>query len=70
MPALVVGGGLDTAALPADAEALGRALPAATVHLLPGTRHYPMITAAEAFAELTNSFLRARARRHEQTGTG
>ena len=59
VPALVVGGGLDTAALPADAEALGRALPAATVHLLPGTRHYPMITAAEAFAELTNSFLRS-----------
>ena len=59
VPALVVGGGLDTAALPADAEALGRALPAATVHFLPGTRHYPMITAAEAFAELTNSFLRS-----------
>ena len=59
MPVLVVGGGLDTAAFPADAEALGRALPSATVHLLPGIRHYPMITAAETFAGLTNTFLRS-----------
>ena len=58
MPVLVVSGALDTAAFPADAEALGRALPAAAVHVLPGSRHYPMITAAETFAGLTNAFLR------------
>jgi pimeloyl-ACP methyl ester carboxylesterase len=58
MPVLVVSGGLDTAAFPADAEALGKALPNATVHVLPESRHYPMITAAETFAGLANAFLR------------
>jgi len=59
MPVLVVSGGLDIAAFPADAEALGKALPNATVRVLPDSRHYPMITAAETFAGLANSFLRA-----------
>lgn len=59
VPALVVGGAQDTSAFPADAEAVGRSLPAATVHLLPGVRHYPMITAAATFAGLANAFLRS-----------
>ena len=58
MPVLVIGGELDTVAFPTDAKALGEALPTATVHVLPESRHYPMITAAETFAGLTNTFLR------------
>jgi pimeloyl-ACP methyl ester carboxylesterase len=58
MPVLVVSGGLDAVAFPTDAQALGAALPTAAVHVLPDSRHYPMITAAETFAGLANSFLR------------
>ena len=58
MPVLVIGGGLDTVAFPSDAEALGKTLPSATVHVLPESRHYPMITATDTFAGLTNTFLR------------
>jgi pimeloyl-ACP methyl ester carboxylesterase len=58
MPVLVISGWLDIAAFPADAQALGKALPSATVHILPDSRHYPMITTAETFAGLTNTFLR------------
>lgn len=58
MPVLVVSGGLDAVAFPTDAHALGEALPSAAVHVLPDSRHYPMITAAETFAGLANTFLR------------
>lgn len=58
MPVLVVSGELDAVAFPTDAEALGKALPSATVHVLPDCRHYPMVTATETFAGLSNTFLR------------
>ncbi|MFL6129652.1 MAG: alpha/beta fold hydrolase [Mycobacteriales bacterium] len=72
MPVLVVSGELDTAAFPADAEALGAALPNAEVHILPGGRHYPMITTAETFGELANTFLGelSRTPRRRPAGSG
>ncbi|MEV0696811.1 alpha/beta fold hydrolase [Saccharopolyspora sp. NPDC050389] len=58
MPFLVIGGESDSIAFPADSEALGKALPDASVHILPGSEHFPMVASAESFADLANTFLR------------
>ncbi|CDR15616.1 alpha/beta fold hydrolase [Streptomyces iranensis] len=60
MPFLLVSGGEDMVAAPSDAEGLAKSLPDASVHVLPCHGHFPMVTAAEEFADLTNTFLRTR----------
>ncbi|MFI0909838.1 alpha/beta fold hydrolase [Streptomyces abikoensis] len=57
MPFLVVGGASDRVAFPSDAEALARTLPDASVRILPHTEHFPMVSSAKSFAEVTNAFL-------------
>jgi pimeloyl-ACP methyl ester carboxylesterase len=59
MPFLIIGGDADIVAPPSDARALGQALPAAAVRILPGHGHFPMLTAGDSFAALANDFLRA-----------
>jgi pimeloyl-ACP methyl ester carboxylesterase len=59
MPFLVVGGDSDFVAFPSDAEALGKALPDVAVHILPDSEHFPMMSSAQSFADLTNVFLRS-----------
>ncbi|MFB7668822.1 alpha/beta fold hydrolase [Kitasatospora sp. NPDC056138] len=62
-PCLVIGGADDFAAFPADSEALGAALPDATVKILGDCGHFAMIERAAEFAALTDSFLTAAATR-------
>ncbi|MFI9629744.1 alpha/beta fold hydrolase [Streptomyces sp. NPDC052042] len=57
MPFLLIGGGDDFSAYPRDAEALGRALPDAAVHILGGTGHFAMTERTEDFADLVNAFI-------------
>ncbi|MCJ1680075.1 alpha/beta hydrolase [Streptomyces sp. APSN-46.1] len=59
MPFLVVCGDEDRVAHPADAEAFAKAVPDASVHLLPGSEHFPMVTSPALFADLVNTFVRA-----------
>ncbi|MEU6479410.1 alpha/beta fold hydrolase [Streptomyces sp. NPDC047017] len=62
-PFLVIGGEADFAAHPADAEALGAALPDASVKVLGDCGHFAMTEQAGVFAELTDSFLDSAASR-------
>ncbi|WP_260867979.1 alpha/beta fold hydrolase [Streptomyces sp. SAJ15] len=57
MPFLIVGGEKDFAAFPADSEALGAALPAAEVTILPGAGHFSMVEQADEFAAAAHDFL-------------
>ncbi|WP_431774985.1 alpha/beta fold hydrolase [Streptomyces cucumeris] len=62
-PCLVIGGESDFAAFPAESEALGAALPDATVKILGDCGHFAMVEQADAFADLTDSFLDSAASR-------
>ncbi|MEU7647513.1 alpha/beta fold hydrolase [Streptomyces huasconensis] len=59
MPFLVVCGDEDRVARPTDAEAFAEAVPDASVHLLPGNEHFPMVTSPALFADLVHTFVRA-----------
>jgi pimeloyl-ACP methyl ester carboxylesterase len=56
-PVLVVGGGKDFAALPADCAELARALPAGHLELIPECGHFSMVEQPEAFQRLVGRFL-------------
>ncbi|TXS06424.1 alpha/beta hydrolase [Streptomyces sp. NBC_00708] len=58
VPTLVLAGETDFAAPPAESLALAAALPAAHARVLPGCGHFPMIEAAERFAEEIREFVR------------
>ncbi|MFI9152082.1 alpha/beta fold hydrolase [Streptomyces sp. NPDC053367] len=62
-PCLVIGGEADFAAHPSDGEALGAALPDATVKILGDCGHFAMVEQAAEFAALTDSFLDSAAAR-------
>ncbi|MEU5285068.1 alpha/beta hydrolase [Streptomyces sp. NPDC020755] len=62
-PCLVIGGEADFSSFPSDSEALGAALPEATVKILGDCGHLAMIEQAAEFAELTNDFLESAASR-------
>lgn len=62
-PCLVIGGEADFSSFPSDSEALGAALPDATVKILGDCGHLAMIEQAAGFAELTNDFLESAASR-------
>jgi pimeloyl-ACP methyl ester carboxylesterase len=59
VPFLVIGGDADFIACPSDAKALGESVPDASVHILPGGEHFPMLTSPGHFADLVNDFVRA-----------
>ncbi|MEU8181959.1 alpha/beta hydrolase [Micromonospora sp. NPDC049044] len=57
VPCLVLGGGRDTAAYPADVRSLGGALPDAQTHILPDSGHFSMIDDTAGVAALAGPFL-------------
>jgi pimeloyl-ACP methyl ester carboxylesterase len=57
IPFLLLGGGEDFYSLPADCEALRRALPRAEARLLPGCGHFAMIEQPEVLSSLMVEFL-------------
>ena len=56
-PTLVATGTADGNAPPAAAEQIVRAIPGASLHLLPGLSHFPPFEAPETFNPLLRAFL-------------
>ena len=56
-PTLVVTGTADVNAPPAAAEQIARAIPGASLHLMPGLGHFPPFEAPDAFNAILRAFL-------------
>ena len=59
VPCLVVAGERDTASTPAEAAALAARLPDATLRVLPGCGHFPMVEQPGLFADAVDEFVAA-----------
>ncbi len=57
LPVLALAGEEDTLIPPAEAQAIARAVPGASLKLLPGCGHLPNLEAPEAFRDAVSSFL-------------
>jgi pimeloyl-ACP methyl ester carboxylesterase len=58
VPTLVIGGDRDTASYPEDCRSLARALPRASVEILPRCGHFPTIDHPDRIVALLDKFLR------------